>query len=309
MRVDERNGGGEFEVLWREHRPFLVDLAFRMLGNIGDAEDVVQDAFARLLRADLGTIEDVRGWLVVVVSRRCLDVLRSARVRRDGRTARPVDGGDGAGTEVGPAADTPDPADRVTLDDSVRMALLVVLEKLTPAERAAFVLHDVFRYPFNEVAAILGRPVDACRKLASRGRHRVEAAGGPARFDVEPAAHRLIAERFIAACAGGDLGALLELLDADVAGQVDVGFGDAPVPVQVGRERVAANLLRFFNGASGITLVSQSMNGWPGVLAFKDGRLYALVTLELRDGRIGDIHAVRNRLTLAAVGELVEARR
>jgi RNA polymerase sigma-70 factor (ECF subfamily) len=303
MRVDESNGGG-FEALWREHRPMLVDLAFRMLGNIGDAEDVVQDAFARLLRADLGAIEDVRGWLVVVVSRRCLDVLRSARVRRDGRTARAD-----AGAPVEPAADAPDPADRVTLDDSVRMALLVVLEELTPAERAAFVLHDVFRYPFAEVAGILGRPVDACRKLASRARHRVETAGGPARFNVEPAEHRLIAERFIAACAGGDLGTLLELLDADVGGEVDVGAGDAPVPVQVGRDRVAANLLRFFNGADGITLVSQSMNGWPGVLAFKDGRLYALVTLEVRDGRISEIHAVRNRLTLAAVGDLVEARR
>jgi RNA polymerase sigma-70 factor (ECF subfamily) len=304
MQVDQSNGGGaEFEALWREHRPFLVDLAFRMLGNIGDAEDVVQDAFARLLRVDLGTIEDVRGWLVVVVSRRCLDVLRSARVRHDGRTAR----SDGAPPE--PASDAPDPVDRVTLDDSVRMALLVVLEELTPAERAAFVLHDVFRYPFAEVADILGRPVDACRKLASRARHRVDAAGGPARFNVEPAEHRLIAERFIAACAGGDLGALLELLDADVAGQVDFGVGDAPGPIQVGRDRVAANLLRFFNGADGITLVSQSINGWPGVLAFKDGRLYALVTLEVGDGLIRDIHAVRNRFTLAAVGDLVDARR
>jgi RNA polymerase sigma-70 factor, ECF subfamily len=295
----------QFELLWLEHRPFLVDLAFRMLGNIGDAEDVVQDAFARLLPVDLGTIEDVRGWLVVVVSRRCLDVLRSARVRHDGRTSR----ADHVDAPVEPASGAPDPADRVTLDDSVRMALLVVLEELSPAERAAFVLHDVFRYPFADVADILGRPVDACRKLASRARHRVEAAGGPARFNVEPAEHRLIAERFIAACAGGDLGALLELLDADVAGQVDVGVGDAPGPVQVGRDRVAANLLRFFHGALGITLVSQSINGWPGVMAFQDGRLYALVTLEIRDGLIRDIHAVRNRFTLAAVGDLVDARR
>ena len=234
--MDESNGeGAGFEALWREHRPMLVDLAFRMLGNIGDAEDVVQDAFARLLRADLDTIEDVRGWLVVVVSRRCLDVVRSARVRRDGRTA-----GADAREPAEPPADAPDPADRVTLDDSVRMALLVVLEELTPAERATFVLHDVFRYPF---------------------------------------------------------------------GEVDVGAGDAPVPVQVGRDRVAANLMRFFNGAAGITLVSQSINGWPGVLAFEDGHLYALVTLEVRDGRISDIHAVRNRLTLAAVGDLVDARR
>ena len=306
MRVDPPGGGDAvFEALWREHRPFLVDLAFRMLGNIGDAEDVVQDAFTRLLRADVDAIEEPRGWLVVVVSRRCLDVLRSARVRRDARPA----GADAAVPSTEPAAQTPDPADRVTLDDNVRMALLVVLEQLTPAERTAFVLHDVFRYPFTEISEILGRPVDACRKLASRARHRIEAAGGPARFAVEPADHRLVAERFIEACAGGDLGALLQLLDADVAGEVDVGFGGAPVPVQVGRDRVARNLLRFFDGATGVTLVSQSMNGWPGVLAFKDGHLYALVTLETRDGLISDIHAVRNPLTLAAVGDLVDARR
>src|SRR5207249_2876652 len=125
-------------------RPVLIDLAFRMLGNIGDAEDVVQDAFARLLRTDLGQIDDVRAWLVVVVSRRCLDILRSARARREA----PAEAPSAPLGELEPALQVADPADRITLDDSVRMALLVVLEKLSPAERAVFVLHDVFRYPF-----------------------------------------------------------------------------------------------------------------------------------------------------------------
>jgi RNA polymerase sigma-70 factor (ECF subfamily) len=305
--VRDDNGGGSagFEGVWREHRPFLVDLAFRMLGNIGDAEDVVQDAFARLLRVDGDQIDDVRGWLVVVVTRLCLDVLRSARVRRERRAdevperlAFPV-----------PAADIGDPADRVTLDDHVRMALLVVLEKLSPPERAVFVLHEVFRYPFADIAAILGRSPDSCRKLASRARRRVEAATAPGRFAVEPAEHRQVAEQFIAACAGGDVEALTRLLDVEVAGDVDLGTGLPRVPAQTGRDPVARNLVRFFAGATGVTLVSQELNGWPGVLAFKGGRLYALVVLELRDGLVKDIHAILNPHTLAAVGGLVETRR
>ena len=138
MRSDELGGPGDSEVhietVWLEHRAFAVDLAFRMLGNISDAEDMVQEAFTRLFRADLDEIDDVRGWLVVVVSRLCLDTLRSARSRRER--------GSGRGGEVAEdAAVDPfgDPADRVTLDDSVRMALLVVLERLSPPERAVFV--------------------------------------------------------------------------------------------------------------------------------------------------------------------------
>lgn len=298
------DGGAIFEQAWREHRPFLVDLAFRMLGNIGDAEDVVQDAFTRLLRVDTESISDLRGWLVVVVSRLCLDVLRSARVRRDDPLPTTEASGGAATTKV----DGPDPADRVTLDDNVRIALLVVLGELSPPERAVFVLHDVFRFPFDEIAGIVGRSVDGCRKLASRARHRVEAAGGPSRFAVEPAEHRRISERFIAACAGGDLPALLKMLDADVAGQVDLGAGVDPVPVQVGRDQVAHNLLRFFSTTADVTLVSQPVNGWPGVLAFKGGRLWAVVQLETRAGLIYDIHAIRNELALAALAELVDAR-
>lgn len=294
-----------FEGVWREHRAFAVDLAFRMLGNIGDAEDVVQDAFARLLRADLGAIEDHRGWLVVVVSRRCLDVLRSARVRRDGRAAIRED----TTTAREHVAEAPDPLDGVTLDDDVKIALLVLLERLSPAERAVFVLHDVFGYRFGEIASIVGRPVDTCRKLASRARRRIHATAGSARFAVEPADHRLVAERFIAACAGGDVASLLELLDAHVAGQVDLGAGAVPVPVQVGRDRVAHNVLRFFGDSAGVTLVSQAVNGWPGVLAFKDGRLFALLVLETRDALICDIHAIRDPLVLASIRELVETRR
>src|SRR5437867_8971105 len=162
MASEVRGGGGaRIERAWREHRPFLVDLAFRMLGNISDAEDVVQDAFTRLLRVDVEELDDVRGWLVVVVSRLSLDILRSARVRRE---ARPGAWG-GVPPRVEPVDRVPDPADRVTLDDNVRMALLVVLEKLSPAERAVLVLHDVFRFPFVTVAST---SASSCRIRASR---------------------------------------------------------------------------------------------------------------------------------------------
>jgi len=296
-------GENQFEELWRRHRPFLVDLAFRMLGNIGDAEDVVQEAYTRLFRIDAGEIDDVRGWLVVVVSRRCLDILRSAWVRHDGRGADPH-------IEESPdPGGTTDPADRITLDDNIRLALLVVVEKLSPAERAVFVLHDVFRYPFPEIAEMLGRSVGSCRQLASRARRRIDGGGpgGRARFQAEPAEQRRVAERFIAACAGGDLAALLILLDADVAGQADLGPGLGKAPIQVGRDRVAANLLRFF-GDDGVTLVSQPMNGCPGILAFRDGALWALVVLEIEDGVINDIHATLNPLTLGPVSALVGAK-
>ncbi|HZQ76901.1 MAG TPA: RNA polymerase sigma factor SigI [Acidimicrobiia bacterium] len=291
--------------IWREHRPFLVDLAFRMLGNIGDAEDVVQDAFTRLLRVDPAGIDDRRAWLVVVVTRRCLDILRSARVRRE---TRPDPGADPFG-DVPAAGPVPDPADRITLDDSVRLALYVVLEQLGPAERAVFVLHEVFRYPFESIASIVGRPAGNCRKAASRARRRIEAAAGPARFAVAPDEHRQLAERFIAACADGDLDALTRLLSTDVVGKVDLGAGAPPAPVLSGRHPVARNLLRHLGGAAGVVLVSQPVNGWPGALAFKDGRLHAVLIMEVEDGLVADIHAIRNPQALAGVGRLVEARR
>jgi RNA polymerase sigma-70 factor (ECF subfamily) len=177
--LDQHPEESAFDQAWRDNRRYLLDVAYRMLGSISEAEDIVQDAFARLVRADRGEIDDIRGWLVVVVSRLCLDQLRSARSQRE--------------TYVGPWLPEPliqppgeafDPAERVTLDDSVRMALLVVLERLTPAERAAFVLHDLFRFSFEDVARIVGRSAEACRQLASRARHHVQQQTGPARFHV-----------------------------------------------------------------------------------------------------------------------------
>ncbi|HET9730620.1 MAG TPA: sigma-70 family RNA polymerase sigma factor [Acidimicrobiia bacterium] len=272
----------QFDELWRGHRAHVLNVAYRMLGNIGDAEDVVQEAFARLSRADLDSIRDVRGWLVVVVGRLCLDHLGTARVRRE-RQHAPDSRAFASGTGA------VDPADRITLDDSVREAFLVVLQQLTPAERTVFVLHDVFQYPFETVADIVGRTATACRQLASRARHRIETrAPESARFVVELSDERRIADEFVVACAGGDVRALVQLLDPGVVGHARV----AGVAVeQVGRDRVLQNVLRFFANP-GITLVTQLVDGRAGVFAFRNRELLAVLAFDTDAGVITHIDGV-----------------
>jgi RNA polymerase sigma-70 factor (ECF subfamily) len=273
--------------IWKAQQPYLVDLAFRMLGRIQDAEDVVQEAFSRLVRADLDAIEDVRGWLIVVVSRLCLDQLRSAKHRRETAVAS-VD--ETAGQVTAPPA--PDPADRITLDDNVRLALLVVLDALSPAERAVFVLHDVFRFSFDAIAPIVGRTPAACRQVASRARRRIESQTGPGRFAPGPQEHHQVVSEFIAACAGGDLDRLLRLLDPNVSGHADLGPGFPSGVGARGSHAVARNALTFFGPASQITLVSHPVNGDAGALAFRDGQLVGVLRFEVDDGRISGIHAI-----------------
>lgn len=287
----------DFMDAWAEHRTYLVDLAFRMLGNIQDAEDIVQDAYGRLLAQDVDSIDDVRGWMVVVVSRLCLDQLRSARVRRETSTG---DLDDEHATTSNAFA-VSDPADRVTLDDSIHLALLVVLQQLAPSERAVFVLHDLFQFSFDAVAEIVGRTPAACRQLASRARRRIETQAGPARFEADAVEQREIAQRFIAACAGGDLAGLLELLDAKVGGSVDLGEGLSPPGPFRGRRVIARNLLVFYGPVTGMTLVPQLVNGHPGVLAFHAGRLAAVLQLKAPGGIINDIHVVADPAKLAFV--------
>jgi RNA polymerase sigma-70 factor, ECF subfamily len=287
---------------WNEHRPYLIDLAFRMLGDIGAAEDVVQDAFARLLRARPGEIEDERGWLIVVTSRLCLDQIRSARSRRE----RPHDAGEiefvtGAGAGAGSGAGTgrhasvglqppADPADRITLDDDVQLALLVMLQRLSPAERVVFVLHDIFGVPFDSVAETLGRPAATCRQLARRARQKIEAGRGAATVDVGTAEHRQVTEKFIAACAGGDLDGLLEVLAPDVWGDFDAG-PDGPRAVVIrGADRVARNLLYYLG--PGMTLVTQPVAGQPALLGFTGRTLSLVLILTMKAGRIQAMHGI-----------------
>ena len=271
---------------YREHRPYLVDLAFRMLGDLGAAEDVVQDAFARLLRADAGEIDDERGWLIVVTSRLALDQIRSARSRRE----RAHDPGEieFAAPRAQPAL--ADPADRITFDDSARLALLVMLQKLSPAERVVFVLHDVFRMPFDTIAQTVGRPVVSCRQLARRARQKIADGRPGTRFDVEPAEHRLVTDKFIAACARGDLGGLLAVLAPDAWGDIDLGPAAEPRSVVTGAQNVAANLLRFWGPGS--ALVSQSVGGQPVILGFHGRALAALLVLRMRGEQVEAVHVI-----------------
>ncbi len=293
--------GADIDDVWREHRAYTFDLAFRMLGNIQDAEDVVQEAFTRLLRADRSAIEDIRGWLIVVVSRLCLDQLGSARSRRVSSVGSVEDHAKDARPGLWPlSAPSIDPADRVTLDDSIRLALLVVLEQLSPPERAVFVLHDVFRLPFEATADIVGRTPAACRQLASRARRRIETETGPGRFSPAAAEQHQVAEKFIAACAGGDLDTLIRLLDPKVAGHVDLGPGGPPQRPLRGQRLVAQGALNFLGPRTPTTLVSQPVNGRPGVLAFRDRSLYGVFVFQIgEDGLIRDIHGILDPAKLA----------
>jgi RNA polymerase sigma-70 factor (ECF subfamily) len=289
--------------IWDEHRGYVLDVAYRMLGSVTDAEDVVQETFARLLAADLDTIEDVRGWLVVVATRLCLDQLRSARAKRESYV------GPWLPEPVIEPVDAPiDPADRITLDDSVRMAMLVVLERLTPAERAAFVLHDVFRFSFDDVARIVGRTTEASRQLATRARKRIEEQTGPARFEVDREEVGRIADRFIEASTNGDFRALMDVLDPDVAGWTDTGgLVGTPRAAVTGREQVASRFLRFLE-AFRARLVPMRVNGEPGVLVFKEDRLLAVIAFETREGVITRIHSIANPHKLAYVSSMLGAR-
>ena len=278
---------------WHAHRPYLIDLAFRMLGDIGAAEDAVQDAFSRLLRTRPGEIDDARGWLIVVTSRLCLDQIRSARARRE----RPHDASEieftGAGQPpVGPGAPV-DPADRVTLDDSVRLALLVVLQRLSPAERVVFVMHDIFAVPFGSIAQTVGRSAANCRQLARRARQKIEDGRGGigVGFDVAAAEHRRVTEKFIAACAHGDLDGLLEVLAPDAWGDFDGGPAGPRRPGVIhGAIRVARNLLYYWGPPA--MLVTSPVAGQPALLGFSGRKLAGLLVFTMHGDQIQAVHVI-----------------
>ena len=276
----------KISLAYQQNRSYLVDLAFRMLGDIGAAQDTVQDAFSRLLRSEPDEIEDLRGWLIVVTSRLCLDQIKSARTRRerahDAAEIEFVPGEPAPGPVARP--ELADPADRVTFDDSVSLALLVVLQRLSPAERCVFVLHDIFAMPFEEVAR--GRRPDGRYPAASSpggpGRRSPQASDG-IRFDIASAEHRQVTETFIAACASGDLDALLSVLAPDAWGLIDFGPDATPRQfTQAGADRVAANLLAFWGPPA--TLVSHPIAGQPALLGFSGGDLAGVLLFALRGG-------------------------
>ena len=276
----------------------LINLAYRLLGSLADAEDVVQETYARwyaMSREQQAAINSPGAWLTKVASRICLDLLGSARARRERYVGEwipePVpdhaewpDGRSGAGTA--------DPADRVTLDESVNMAFLVVLESMTPAERVAFILHDVFRYPFAEVADIVGRSPVACRKLASSARRRIDASQDPATPTAQQAD---IIREFHRAWEAKDIDALIGLLDPDATMTGDGGgiVSAALRPIE-GRDRVARRLLFIAERGADMTILERTVNGQPGLVIQRDGVTETVMAFDVTSGRITHIWAVRN---------------
>jgi RNA polymerase sigma-70 factor (ECF subfamily) len=283
-----------FTALWNAHRRRMLDLAFRMLLDVRDAEDVVQETFARLARADIARLDDPEGWLVVVTSRLCLDRLRSRR-------RRPTSSLD--------VVDDPfdrhalDPASEVTLVDNVTLAMHALLERLTPTERTSFVLHDVFQYSFDDVATIVGRTPVSCRQLASRARRTLQAESAAGRFPVDSALHRQLSERFIDACAGGDLEGLLALLDPAVDGAGDI----VPV-VAVGAVDVATGILRYLGPPATPTLLHLPVGDRIGIVAMRDHQVLALVLLSVDNGLVVHVDALAGAGPRAAVSAFLGLR-
>jgi RNA polymerase sigma-70 factor (ECF subfamily) len=287
----------QFAEAWRANRTYLVGLAFGMLGDIGAAEDAVQEAYTGLAGAAFDAIEDARGWLTVVTSRICLDQIRSARSRRE--QASEVADIEGAGmAPIGPVPT--DPADRVTLDDEVRLAVLVVLQRLSPIERVAFILHDIFQVPFDTIAGIVGRPAPTCRQLARRARLKIEAADGREGAVVNAPEDRVAAEQFIQACSNGDIAGLVRLLDPQVWGAVDLGPDDRRSGIVVrGSQQVATNVLRFFGGT---TMASNPVGGHTIVLAFAERQLSAILLLTMKAGLITTINVLADPERIGLLG-------
>jgi len=276
----------------------LINLAYRLLGSLAEAEDAVQETYARwyaMSRQQQEAIESPGAWLTKVASRICLDLLGSARARREryvGEWLPEPLPGPAEWISGRPGSITADPADRVTLDESVGMAFLVVLESMTPAERVAFILHDVFGYSFTEVADIVGRTPAACRQLASSARRRIRASQVPATPTTQQAG---IVRDFKAAWDARDIHALIGLLDPDATAIADSGGLVAAElrPVQ-GAEQIARGCINVANLAPTMTILERTVNGQPGLVAQQDGVTVTVFAFEVADGRIKHIWAVRN---------------
>jgi RNA polymerase sigma-70 factor, ECF subfamily len=271
-------------------RPRLRAVAYRMLGSVDEADDALQETWLRLGRTDATAIENLGGWLTTVTARICLDMLRSRRSRREDPVGvhipEPIVSGVAAG---------PDPEQEALLADSVGLALLVVLEMLTPAERLAFVLHDVFALPFEQIAPIVDRTPTATRQLASRARRRIH--GAPTEPDVDLTRQWEVGNAFLAASRGGDFGALLGVLDPDVVVRADFG-PRSPATTEVhGAQAVGEQAMLFRRFADGARRAL--VNGAAGFVVFyPDGRPYAVIGFTVVAGRIGaiDILADPDRL-------------
>jgi RNA polymerase sigma-70 factor (ECF subfamily) len=281
------------------HRTHLNAVAYRMLGSLAEAEDAVQEAWLRLARTDAGDIGNLGGWLTTVVGRVCLDMLRVRKGRREesleARLPDPVVSREGA----------LDPEQQALLADAVGLALQVVLESLTPAERLAFVLHDMFGLPFEQIAPIVDRTPTAAKKLASRARLRVrEAAPSP---DPDLAGQRRVVDAFVAAARGGDIDALLAILDPDVVLRADGGVLTGGMTIIRGAATVAGNAAAFRRTATGVVSHPLLVNGVAGLVNTTGGEPVSVMSFAIVDGRVAaiDILSDPDRLSRLDLAGLV----
>ena len=288
--------------MYEELRPLLFSIAYRMVSSVSDAEDIVQEAFLRIHRAEAGgqTIESPKAFLSAVVTRLSIDYLKSARVRREQYVGQWL-------PEPLPTEDVPDAAETA---DSLSMAFLVLLESLTPVERAVFLLREVFDYDYAEIARIVQRSEDNSRQLFVRARRHIDE--GRPRFEASRRQRDELAQRFLAAAQEGNTEALVELLAADVVVYGD-GGGKAPSWTQpiYGRDRVAKLMAGTFTQALGLGAVVQptQLNGQPGVMFVdEEGRIAAVMSLEIAEGVIQTIRGVTNPDKLAHLGEVADMR-
>ncbi len=296
MTKESADAGSELDAVMSERRQ-LISLAYRLLGSLADAEDVVQETYARwyaLSDEQRREIETPGAWLSKVSSRICLDLLGSARVRRERYVGdwipEPVPGGPEwiDGPSSGPMVD---PADRITLDESLSMAFLVVLESMTPAERVAFILHDVFRYSFGEVAEVVGRTPAACRQLASSARRHIDAGTAA----TTTGRRKGLVREFKEAWAAKDIEALVGLLDPDATTVADGGGLATAIPTQVeGSEQMARLYADLVDKTPKLTLLERTVNGQPGLVAQEDGVTVTVLAFDFAGDRIKHIWAVRN---------------
>jgi RNA polymerase sigma factor (sigma-70 family) len=282
--MDERDWLAE---RFEEHRPRLRAVGYRMLGSTSEADDAVQEAWIRLSRSNAGEIDNLEAWLVTAVGHVALNMLRSRKTRRE----EPLDAH--LPDPIVDRADGVDPEHEALLADSVGLALLVVLEALTPAERLAYVLHDMFSVPFDEIGAILDRSPDAARQLASRGRRRIR--GVDTTPDADAAAQQEVVEAFLAAARDGDFDALVAVLDPDIAVREDTGSGTI-LEVR-GAENVARRAVAF--SQLGLVARPALVNGAAGWVSLHDGEVYAIAALTLQNGRITTMDILLDSARLA----------
>jgi RNA polymerase sigma-70 factor (TIGR02957 family) len=287
---------------YTEYRPLMFSIAYRMTGSASDAEDIVQEAFLRATKARDTRAESPKAYLATITTRLAIDHLRSARVRRESYVGtwlpEPL-----VADELAPAA-APDPAERAEMSDSLSMAFLVLLESLSPTERAVFLLHEVFGYDYKEIAEITGKSEPNCRQIFARARHHVDQ--GKPRFEASREQRDEVARRFFDAASGGDLNGLLELLAPDVVMIGDGGGkGAARREPLHGSDRVARFLLGLFRRAQKDRSYAEPalVNGQPGAVAYDaDGRVGGVFALDIADGRVQAVRSVINPDKLQHLG-------